>query len=196
MSNIFKIYINNNNIYSKLFIFINGYNNDHIIGLNNKLKIDNNSFFKDDIYIKDLNKYFIESEIELILRNNTAIFLVNDFISNDDTIETIKLKLINAFINNDIDNISFEEIYFYGVSHNKFDPYDFYSKCTNNSKENLSYDHLINYIINFNNNLDILKKIIKKEQYSYNDILSLNIQDIYIDVPIANKINEKKKQKF
>ena len=192
MSNIFKFYINNNNIYSKLFIFINDYNDSDIVKINNKMKINNLSFFEDEIFTMNLNKYFTESEIELIKKYNTAIILINDFISSDDTIETVKLKLINAFINNDIDNISFEEIYFYGISHYKFDSYDFYNKCTNNGKENLSYDYLINYIINFNNNLDIIKKITKKETYSYNDILSLNLEDVYIDIPIANKINDKK----
>ena len=44
MSNIFKFYINNNNIYSKLFIFINDYNDSDIVKINNKMKINNLSF--------------------------------------------------------------------------------------------------------------------------------------------------------
>ena len=66
MSNIFKFYINNNNIYSKLFIFINDYNDSDIVKINNKMKINNLSFFEDEIFTMNLNKYFTESEIELI----------------------------------------------------------------------------------------------------------------------------------
>ena len=189
MSNIFKFYINNNNIYSKLFIFIGNFKHDIDVIMYNKKIADNNIvFFQDDIFSTYLHRYFLDSEIELLKKNNTRIFLVNDIIFKDDNIETIKLKLINQFIINDLDNISFEELYFYGIIDDKLDIKDFYNKSTNNGRENFTYETLFNYIINIKNYSNILKKIKKSDFYNLNDLLILDKNEIYLEIPIANKI--------
>lgn len=63
-----------------------------------------------DIYTSDqniLNNFFDEEEKQTILDNNIDVFYHENYIYIDDTIETIKKKLIS------VNNIAFEEIYFF-----------------------------------------------------------------------------------
>ena len=104
MTNIFKIYNNFENNFDIIFIFCKTFlleNNMSLDEIIDKFTTNSNDeFFK---------KIFDESDYKIINTKPNVLF-IDENIYLDDSIEDIKLKLLNNLV-----DITFEELYFYGI---------------------------------------------------------------------------------
>lgn len=118
---------------------------------------------------------FSQDEITIIIEKGIPVKFCNEAIYTDDTIETIKKKIISEF---DV-KISFEEIYLFYKSSEIFDTLSIYKKLTQNEKIQLNKEILIDFLLNFDD-IDI-SSIPDKEIYNYDDFLSLKLdKEIYL----------------
>ena len=186
MSNIFKIYINNNNDYSKLYLFIkNKYNIARSesdlelpsIELLNKNYYNYSVFSKSSVYSKYFSNDFNETDNEIIKEGtDTGIFtiiFVDDVINYDDTIETIKLKFIHSYNNsvNEDEKVCFEELYMYSLTQKNFNTNDLFNILTNHNKIELTKSNIIKYLANIYEREIILSTLQEdKESYNYDDL--------------------------
>ena len=186
---IFKVHnLTNNNTIAKIMVFY-GYTND----FHNKMD-ELNELFKDD----SANDAFIDKntglhifsdvELELIKTNKTEVEFVEEFLHIDDSIERIKLKMVQAFLN----TFSLDEIYLFCDVKEKYNPVYVYNSLTQNNKMSLTYDILNKFITNIKlrENGEPLDFVISdaKQTYNYEDILALNLKDMFIvDKPIGQK---------
>ena len=119
-----------------------------------------------DIYTSDvniLNDFFDDEEKNNILDNSIDVFYHENYIYIDDTIETIKKKLIS------VNNIAFEEIYLFYTYSKNLTSYQIYSDLTQNNKIPLSKNFFIQFLLNINQE-ELLDIIPDKNEYNYNDI--------------------------
>ena len=138
--------------------------------------------YKSDTSI--LNDFFDEDEIRTILDNNIDVFYHSLLIYIDDTIETIKKKLIS------VNDIAFEEIYFFYTYTNQFSSYQIYNDLTQNEKFPLTKNLFIQFLLNINQEI-LLDSIPDKAEYNYNDILELKLDDknLQINVPLGQSMS-------
>merc|ERR1712167_472242 len=101
------------------------------MGMENCIKINYLNFDNGEIEAKyfvfsgnisDIKDIFDEDEMNYIKKNKTEInFIKNKFIHLDDTIDTIKRKIMQHVL-----KISFEEIYLFGVLEKKINTFTLY----------------------------------------------------------------------
>ena len=188
MSNIFKFYINNANQYNRLYIFIkNKYLTSQtsmpsITELNTNYS-DSSVFLKSSVYKKYFanNIDFDDDDLNYLNTFGTLITYVDNIINSDDTIETVKLKLIQAIneTSSQDQQICFEEIYMYGLAPSILNKLELFINLTNNNKNDLTRKMLINYFKNIYEGYNILNNLEIKEIYSYDDINYINITNIH-----------------
>ena len=127
-------------------------------------------------FIKDFN----ENDLIYIEEFRTKLIFVNNVINSDDTIETIKLKFIQAInesVNED-EKICFEEIYMYGLARSILNKLELFNNLTNNNKNDLTRKMLINYFKNIDEGITIINTLEIKEHYTYDDINAIKITNI------------------
>jgi len=171
MSNIYKVYHNNDNCFSKVYVFAGSLIANQEIGSIIALQkiYDNNP--KAAIF----NNLFSDDEVERINRCGTKVIFVDQEIHIDDTIETIKKKLMQ-----NISELVFEEIYLYIKKYINLNAVELYNTLTLNNKLDLTQERLIQYISNVG---DLAKEIEEKgllehkDKYTYNDILRLDLDN-------------------
>jgi hypothetical protein len=106
------------------------------------------------------------------LHKDIQIYLINETIFFDDTIDSIKRKIIKATEN----NISFEEIYLFSFHKKRFVNNAIFEQLSQNTNLEITRERMIEYILNFTDiNIDELD--LNKETYSYDDIILLNIHE-------------------
>jgi len=188
MSNIFKFYINNTNQFNTVYLFIkNKYlpnqltlpSLPNIEELNSSYS-NSSVFFKSTIYQQYFINDFNENDLMYIDKFKTKLIFVDNVINSDDTIETVKLKFIQAInetVNED-EKICFEEIYMYGLAPAILNKLELFNNLTNNNKTDLTRKMLINYFKNIEEGFTILNKLELKEHYSYDNINAITITNI------------------
>ena len=217
MSNIFKIYINNNNEYSKLYLFIK--NKYVVANPSSKVMLPSieelnsgfanySAFSKSSVFTQHFKEDFNDEDLNIMQTTNGVIIFVDDVINYDDTIETIKLKFLTYYNNkvNEDEKICFEELYLYGLKERKFDIQDLFNTLTNNNKNELTYSNIIKYVANIYEKETILNSLkeekeekeekddTEKELYTYDDLTKIKLTTIkeYIQIGqtiLNNKIN-------
>lgn len=167
MSKVFKIsYINKNEI-KKLYVFLG----EKEISDGSDEDLDLFELFKREPSHPVFKKVFNSSEIDIINENDIEVKFCKEQIHIDDTIETVKNKLIKEFS----ENIAFEEIYLFGKKIEELNAVAIYQNLTQNDKLDLTRDRLIQFLLNIEKiNID---RIPIKEIYNYDDILSLNLNE-------------------
>ena len=192
-SNIFKFYINNANQLNKLYLFIK---NKYLINQNQSTLLtlpilpsieelntnysDSSVFLKSDVFQQYFIKDFNENDLIYIEEFRTKLIFVDNVINSDDTIETIKLKFIqatNESVNED-EKICFEEIYMYGLAPSTLNKLELFNNLTNNNKNDLTRKMLINYFKNIDEGTTIINTLEIKEHYTYDDINAITIINI------------------
>jgi hypothetical protein len=165
MSKIFKIsYIDNNEI-EKIYVFLGETN----ISDGSDEEVDLVDLFEREPSHSVFKDIFNSSELSIILEKKIEIKFCKEQIHIDDTIETIKNKLIKEFSQ----HIAFEEIYLFAKKEEVLNAVAVYQNLTQNDKLDLTRDRLIQFLLNIDEiNID---SIPVKDIYNYDDILSLNI---------------------
>lgn len=182
MTTIYKFGYNVNNEIKKIYVFY---------GLLNKITseavseetIDLTNLFQNDPNNELFNNIFTLDEKDVVLKNNIPVSFVPEKIYLDDSIETIKKKLIKF---TDI-KLSFGELYLYAKKIEKLNSVSVYQNLTQNEKLFLTKDRLIQFLLNIDNvNIDNIED---KQTYNYDDILALDLdnKEHKIDIPIGQK---------
>ena len=142
MSSIYKFYHNIGSI-DLIYIFVGD-----LLYSENITIDDINKAFEDKKASAILEKVFEKEELEKIYTNDISVEFVDDNIYDDDTIETIKFKLLK---NLDGD-YSYEEIYMHGFTNYHMDHEVVYNELTNRGR--MVLDRII--LSNFLNNIGSL----------------------------------------
>jgi hypothetical protein len=180
MSDVIKIiYLDQDNI-KKMIVFF-GNNNDINNNISNTSDI--SELFKTDSQNSIFEGVFSKDQLEQILVKNIDVHFSKQFIYIDDTIETIKKKIISVFSDELSNPISFDEIYLFSKQIQQLNNSEIYDSLTQNGKITLTQDVMFQFLSNINNininNLPI------KNVYTYNDIIDLNLAEKPIIVNIS-----------
>lgn len=166
MTKVFKIsYINKNEI-KKIYVFLG----EKEISDGSDEDIDLFDLFKREPSHPVFKKIFSPSEITIINENDIEVKFCKEQIHIDDTIETVKNKLIKEFSQ----HIAFEEIYLFGKKTEELNAVAIYQNLTQNDKLDLTRDRLIQFLLNIEKiNID---RIPIKDIYNYDDILLFKLK--------------------
>ena len=170
MSNIWKFYHNTGTI-DTIYIFVG----DLLYTYNIELQAIKTMYINDreNPVIKKI--FLTQEELEKITRNNINVEFIDDTIYPDDSVETVKFKLLIA-IREFMGSTSFEELYLYGFTEYKIDKLLVYNKLTNNNRIELDKTRLIDFL----NNIGKSELI---ERLSIQDKQVYNLDDFY-DIPL------------
>jgi hypothetical protein len=158
-------YINNkSNIYS-IFVFCGN--------------LDYENLFKTDPYNEIFKSIFNNEELEHILKLNIRVYFINEYIHLDDTIDEIKKKIVTSFSKHQTE-IFLEEIYLFCLRMQTLDSANIYEKLTQNNKLPITRTRMDEFLLNIlrDENGNILNlKLPDQDVYSYDSILSLDLND-------------------
>ena len=107
----------------------------------------------------------------------------------DDSVRIIKNKIIKEL---GVSSVSYKEIYLFSKCRLQDSLLDIYRFLTNQDTELLTADKFSNFLANIEQ-MSLFTKLEKKESYSYDDMVTVfeGINDIYIDVPLGQKMEKK-----
>ena len=118
----------------------------------------------------DITQIFDKDELKYIKQQNIDVQHIEKSIHLDDTIDIIKRKIMQHVL-----NISFEEIYLWGMQEMDIDTFAIYNELTQNEKNKLTKAELYQFLKNFYKiNIDDLPN---KEIYDYEDLLLLKLDE-------------------
>jgi hypothetical protein len=143
-------------------------------------------FCGDNISEKEKNisnkEIFNEKTQELIKKDNPEIIFINLLIHEDDTIETIKKKIVS----NCNLGISIPEIYLFGKERMNISSEEIYKALTRNDTNALTKETLFQFLSQFQNiNISVLED---KKVYDYDDVVKLDLNsELKINKPIGQK---------
>jgi len=203
MSNIFKVYINNNNNLTNLYLFIkNKYLSnvlqESIETLQSKYQ-NSKEFITSDLFNTTFKDHFSDLDIKFINDFNISIYFIDENIYYDDTLETIKFKFLKYY-NSSISEskqICYEEIYIYGLINKKYNSAELYNTLSDNNTNKITNENLKQYLLNINEQIEIYNKLlelnenIEPDNFNYDDINSITLDEINVLTPIGQNINNK-----
>ena len=146
----------------------------------------NEQFMKDKENVL-FDGLFSKDQLDMIVQENIDVKFSNQTLYIDDTIETIKKKLIIAFNEQYSKEISFDEIYLFSKQIQRLDNSQIYERLTQNGKLTLRQDILFQFLSNINGiNVD---EVPIKDVYSYDDVIALNLvsKPQLVDLPIGQR---------
>jgi hypothetical protein len=145
----------------------------------------------------DLNEIFSSLEIEEIKSNETKVIFSKHQIHKDDSIETIKIKLIDSL---DKNSICYEEIYFFSKVSCSLHLLNFYQEIT--KKKGLLISKVIfgQLLQNVHVDPETIEGLPSKEEYVYEDLIkyvfnnteidaTTETEMIELDIPIGKKFS-------
>ena len=121
---------------------------------------------------------FNDEEIKNIMDNNINVKFVDQQIHYDDSIGSIKIKIMNEFSN----TFSLDEIYLFCLKVEKLNPIMIYQSLTQINRLALTKTRLEQFLLNiiYDENKELVNFNIRdKDIYDYDDILDLNINEKY-----------------
>ena len=164
MSDIYKIIYLNGKIITKIHVFFGHHDIDNI-----------NLEFKKNPANKLFENVFSNEELTKISSGNIQVEFIKMKIYIDDTISTIKKKIIQAYsLHNDI-GICFEEIYLFCKNVELLNNIEIFQNLSQNGKLEITKERLFQYVTNIE---DIeLDKIPIKDFYTFDDIINLDLNN-------------------
>ena len=165
MSRLFKIAYTIDNEIKKIFVFCG------------------DTISEEDKVISN-ERIFNEKNRRLVEKDNPEIIYVDKLIHNDDTIDTIKMKIVSECNL----GVSVQEMYLFGREEMNASPEEIYNALTHNDSVPLTKDCLYQFLCQFHDSdldLDVLED---KEIYEYDDIVKISFApDTKINKPIGQK---------
>jgi hypothetical protein len=130
---------------------------------------------------------FTPEELTDIRENAIQVRFISEYIHLDDTIETIKKKLLSIDL-----NVSFAEMYCFIIQPAQFQAASVYQNLTQNDKLELTKERLVQFLLNINE-YDVAT-LPEKDVYTYDDIFALNLEQSIFSVikPLGQKIGSLK----
>ena len=158
-----------NNVYRVIDVKDGGINSIHVFHYNETRDeeitlLDKTEYetYKDLIGIKNYE--------ELKKNTDIMVYIVNMNIFKDDTIETIKKKIIHAFEK----SVSFEELYLFGMREEINNNADIFEILSQNDNLEIDSSRFFQFLQNFLD-IDLDTINLDKEVYTFDDVISLNI---------------------
>ena len=180
---IYKIIYNNNNKIQKYIVF------SGTLFIDEPHDIIREQFLSNPTNEKFTN-IFDKEEINNIITNDIPVIFSQYTIFMDDTIETIKYKLLLTLKDEELDlQLSYNEIYLYYQEQNQIDATEVYQGLTKNGTISLTKERFIQFLLNIENiNITTLEV---KEEYIYEDILALQLdkEKRIISKPFGQRIS-------
>lgn len=143
-----------------------------------------------ELYKSDKSNSYFNDKLSEKERNEELVWNSN-YIHTDDSIETIKKKIIQVMNQ----TIAFEEIYLFSIKPLNTNINQIYQELTQDDTISISQTRFLNFLSNiypFNN-----ESIERKDIYEYEDLLGLNLnQSLFLNIPIGQSINMEKKYPF
>ena len=176
MSDIFKIiYLDHTN------------NKNMIVFFGEKGGTNVNKLFTEDKGNDLFEGLFSKDQMDMIIKDNIDVTFSKQSLYIDDTIETVKKKMVMAFNEEYSNQISFDEIYLFSKQIQKLENSQIYERLTQNGKLTLTQDILFQFLSNINNlNVD---EIPINDVYSYDDVIALDLvgKNQLVDLPIGQR---------
>ena len=120
---------------------------------------------------------FNEEELKKIqdAANPIDVYFLKQQIHFDDSIGTIKLKIIESLSN----TVSMEQIYLFCKKHESLNPTSIYQTLTQKNRLELTRVRLEQFLLNVQdeNGEPLLSRLQKKETYNYDDLMELNLDN-------------------
>uniref|UniRef100_A0A6C0HC16 Uncharacterized protein n=1 Tax=viral metagenome TaxID=1070528 RepID=A0A6C0HC16_9ZZZZ len=165
-----KVYLlDHANKVSKIFVFSG----------NSDARVENKKLFSDNelLTIKNDNPEIIHSELR---------------IHNDDSIYTIKMKIINT-LSIHATSVGFDEIYLFSLAKQKINWIKFYNEMTKNNELECSADMFAQLLLNMNIPQSFIDNLPPKTVYTYDDFYKLNAEfnEVFRYIPIGQRFNER-----
>ena len=176
MSDIFKIiYLDHTN------------NKNMIVFFGDKGGTNVNKLFAKDKVNDLFEGLFSKDQMDMIIKDNIDVTFSKQSLYIDDTIETVKKKMIVAFNEEYSKQISFDEMYLFSKQIQELENSQIYERLTQNGKLSLTQDVLFQFLSNINN-LNV-NKIPINDVYSYDDIIALDLvgKKQLVDLPIGQR---------
>jgi hypothetical protein len=138
--------------------------------------------YKEEIDDKKIIDEYLDKDD--FMSYDTKVFLINDALYEDDTIDFIKRKICKAM---DV-KYGFDELYLFGYIENKVTNKDIYNILSQNDTIQITYSRLFQYLSNFYN-IDLSTIDLGKDVYTFDDIIALNIEEkeLVMKVPIGQR---------
>ena len=164
-----------------MFYKVNYLNNDKIVlkivFYGNNLDVPNpNKLFIEDPHNEIFTTVFSIEELANIVENRINVHFSVQQIHFDDTIGTIKIKIMSEFKNLKM-SCSIEQLYLFCIQDELLNPTTIYQTLTQNNRLELTRIRLDQFLLNIvnENNEPIEFDIAEKDVYSYDDIMALNL---------------------
>ena len=132
----------------------------------------NDKPFKEEIF----KKAFTEKEYAIIQTNNINVIISEQQIHLDDTIGSIKIKIVNEFKN----QCALEEIYLFCEKFETLHTSSLYQSLIQNKKIDVTsgrLNQLLPNIVSSENGVPFNASLFAKDNYDYNDLLQLHIDN-------------------
>ena len=168
METIYKIAYNIDNKIQQYIVFIGStFNNNTPEEIQDKFEKQP----RDEIF----KKIFDEEELENISTYDITVIFSKYNLVIDDTIETIKQKFLLTMRDRESDTrrIAYEEMYLFYQQQKQLDTTEIYQMLTKNGALTLTKERLIQFLLNIED-ID-MSTLDDKEEYNYDDILSLQL---------------------
>lgn len=143
--------------------------------------------FRGNNDVDQIDELFDDLEITNMKLNNTKVVYSGQIIHNDDTIQTIKHKLLKEL---GPDDHVYENLYLYAKSSQNINLWDLYQTVTQNDAYPLTQNKFGQLLIHLNVSGEFVSNVPVKPLYSYNDLLEyFKKNDLEIDmyIPIGQK---------
>jgi hypothetical protein len=129
------------------------------------------------------NDIFSNIELQYIQDENIEVLYSTQQIHSDDTIRTIKIKMLKEFDN----KYSYEELCLFGKIKHKINALKVFSSITQNDRIGFSKELMSQFVINMNMNESDMNRIEKKNNYYYEDLLVLENEDYELTLSLGRK---------
>lgn len=174
-STIYKINVlDNKNSVETIYVFL-GFNSseDEISDLNDSEKFIEMLTDEEDYLINEM-LVFNKTEIETIKTNKIAVVFLNESIHSDDSIYSIKLKIIQNISNQ---SFSIEEIYLFCYTEKTLNTGIIHDNLSQSNNILITKERVMNYFENVDGHEELLQSLPDKDEYTYDDLFELKLDD-------------------
>ena len=126
---------------------------------------------------------FSNIELQYIKEENIEILYSNQQIHTDDTIRTIKVKILKEFEN----KYAYEELCLFGKIKHYISALKVFSSITENDRIGFNKEFMSQLIINLNMDETEINKIEKRNNYYYEDVLALENTEYELTLSLGRK---------
>jgi hypothetical protein len=149
---------------------------------------------REALFSDEENTEYLEGEVDVVFSNQ--------YIHNDDSIFTIKNKIIHEFEDNQ-KTVAYDTLYLFTMIRNQIDMMELYQTITQKGRVDFTQTMLANLLLN--TGIVPMKSISEKSNYFYEDLISILVPEIdneksgdifHLQIPLGLQFSEKRNLLF